>query len=301
MARGSIERRLARLQRQADLVLARHQRPIPDAPTIMRESGFEPDDWQIDVLTSQHARVLMNCCRQSGKSTVTAALAVTEALHHASLVLLLSPSLRQSQELYRKVRMLYRPQAARVPIVQESALRLELCNGARIISLPGSEETVRGFSAVDLLCVDEASRVDDALFAAISPMLAISNGRMILLSTPAGQRGFFYQEWMSTHPWERVCIPASYCPRIRSEFLQQERLSMPPYVFQQEYECQFMSRVEGGIFSEWTIHKMFDDDAVEAWDFSDILPVPTGAWTAAGSLADEEIFGFDAEDGDGGT
>ncbi len=72
-------------------------------------------------------------------------------------------------------------------------LRLE--NGSRIVSLPGTEGTVRGFSGVALLIVDEASRVDDALYHAVRPMLAVSHGKLVLLSTPWGKRGFFYREW----------------------------------------------------------------------------------------------------------
>jgi hypothetical protein len=50
--------------------------------------------------------------------------------------------------------------------VAESALRLELANGSRIVSLPGSGETVRGYSAPRLVIVDEASRVPDELMGA---------------------------------------------------------------------------------------------------------------------------------------
>jgi hypothetical protein len=39
----------------------------------------------------------------------------------------------------------------------ESALRLELVNGIRVVSLPGDEETIRGLSGVALLVIDEAA------------------------------------------------------------------------------------------------------------------------------------------------
>jgi phage terminase large subunit-like protein len=161
MARAYLERRLARLQRQAELMLFQRRRSLPDAVAIMQASGLTPDPWQFDVLTKHAPRVLMNCCRQSGKSTVAAAIALTEALQPSTLTLVLSPSLRQSQELYRKVRDLYRPHGSTVPIEQESALRLELTNGSRIISLPGTEQKIRGFSGVGLLIIDEAARVPD--------------------------------------------------------------------------------------------------------------------------------------------
>ena len=82
-----------------------------------------------------------------------------------------------------------------LPALAESALRLELANGSRVVSLPGDEGTVRGFSGVSLLVIDEASRVPDDLYRSVRPMLAVSQGRLVCLSTPFGQRGFFYEYW----------------------------------------------------------------------------------------------------------
>ena len=153
-----------------------------------------------------------------------------------SLVLLLSPSLRQSQELYRKVaQFLTMP----VDIERESALRLELANGSRIISLPGTEGTIRGYSGVSLLIIDEASRVLDELYLAVRPMLAVSQGRLVGLTTPWGKRGWFYNEYIGTEPWERTKITAYECPRISREFLEQEKRTMPPMWFAAEYMCEF--------------------------------------------------------------
>jgi len=65
--------------------------------------GLDPDSWQLDVLRSQASRILLNCSRQSGKSTVTALLAVhTAHYQNDALVMLLSPTLRQSGELFKK-------------------------------------------------------------------------------------------------------------------------------------------------------------------------------------------------------
>src|SRR5262249_17822387 len=156
----------------------------------------EPDPWQVAVVQSHSSRTLLNCCRQAGKSEVAAALALAMAMQEpGSLTLVLSPSLRQSAESFRKVLDLYRTCAAPVPTSAESALRLELTNGSRIVSLPGTEATVRGFSRVRLLVVDEASRVEDSLYFSVRPMLSISQGRLIALSTPFGKRGWFYKEW----------------------------------------------------------------------------------------------------------
>ena len=230
-------------------------------------SGFQSlDEWQEQVLTSLSKRIVLNCSRQSGKSVTAALLALHLAIYESeSLSLLLSPSLRQSSELFQIVHGFYRTIAEDVPARQESALRLTLRNGSRIISLPGKEATIRGYSGVDLLIVDEASRVMDDLFHSISPMLAVSDGRLVLLSTPFGKRGFFFDTWERGEEWERIKITADQCPRITKKFLKREKLAMPHWFYKQEYGCSFeeseaatfdyddIERASRGGFVEWTL------------------------------------------------
>ncbi|MCZ6508512.1 MAG: terminase family protein [Acidobacteria bacterium] len=243
-----------------DLVLAL------DPVQLAREAGLEPDPWQARALRSREPRILLNCSRQAGKSTVTAALAVHTALYEpGALVLLLSPSLRQSQELFRKALDIYNALANPVPLEAESALRLELENGSRIVSLPGKQQTVRGFSGVTLLAVDEAAQVPDDLYFSARPMLAVSRGRLVALSTPFGDRGWWYQAWSSRESWERYEVPAVECPRISAEFLEEERRTLGEWWFKQEYECHFMDAQTQPFRSE-DIEMAFEEE-VETWVF----------------------------------
>src|SRR5712692_7449238 len=128
-----------------------------DSSQILVARGLTPDPWQRDLLLSTDRQVLLNCSRQSGKSTVVSALALHTALFTpGGLVLLLSPSQRQSSEIFRKVLEAYKALGRPLRSVYESQLRLELANGSRIICLPGREETVRSFGGVNLLVLDEA-------------------------------------------------------------------------------------------------------------------------------------------------
>ena len=138
-------------------------------------------------------------------------------------------------------------------------------NGARIVGLPGSESTVRGFSAVALLIIDEAARVSDDLYLAVRPMTAVSGGDMLLMSTPFGKRGFFYEAWTSSNEeWERISVPATECGRIPKEFLQQERKTMGEWWFRQEYLCEFVDTDDG----------VFDRELVEAALSKELEPLP---------------------------
>jgi hypothetical protein len=229
-----------------------------DRVVFARSVGVEADLWQADLLRSSARRMLLNCSRQSGKSTVAALLALHQAVYDPrSLVLVLAPALRQSQELFSKIREFYGSLDAPVPPLAHRRLSLELENGSRIVTLPGTEKTVRGFSGASLLVVDEASRVDDALYYGVRPMLAVSGGRLIMLSTPFGKRGVFYREWTSGESWERYQVKATECPRIPSTFLEEEKRNMPATWFAQEYECSFVD-AEGAVFAH--------DDVMAALD-----------------------------------
>jgi hypothetical protein len=228
-----------------------------------RALGFHPDPWQAEVLRSSNKRILLNCSRQSGKSTITSVLALHTATYQpGSLILCLSPTLRQSGELFRNVSRFYGVDPA-VPSLAESALRLELENGSRIVSLPGKEQNVRGYAGVSLLIVDEAARVLDDLYYSVRPMLAVSSGRLIALSTPWGNRGWFYEAWHSSEPWQRWEVPATKCPRIRSEFLEEEKRVLGSYWFEQEYNCKFLDS-QTQVFRREDVDAMFTEK-VEQW------------------------------------
>src|SRR5215203_6670706 len=109
-----------------------------DPVVLAHRVGLEPDPWQADVLRSVAPRQLLNASRQSGKSTTVALLNVHTALYEPdSLCLMLSPSLRQSGELFKKAAGIYRDLGRPVPADSETALTLTLENGSRIVSLPG--------------------------------------------------------------------------------------------------------------------------------------------------------------------
>jgi hypothetical protein len=217
-----------------------------DPGRLFRAAGMEPDPWQLDLFRSPAGRLLLLCSRQAGKSELAAALALhTALLQDGALVLLLSPSERQSGELAQKVFNFYDAAGQPVAARKRTELQLHLTNGSRIIALPGKEATVRCFSGAALLVVDEASRVSDALYLSVRPMLAVSKGRLLALSTPFGKRGFFYEEWSDpARRWQRVKVTAPEVSRISPAFLAEEREALGDRWYRQEYECSFEDIVD---------------------------------------------------------
>ncbi len=224
-------------------------------------AGMTPDSWQTSLLSSTNDRILVCASRQVGKSQTVAGLALKTALLEMSLVLLLSPSLRQSSELFLKVLALYRDIGRPVPTIKprDNTLKLELANGSRIISLPGTEATIRGYSGVKLLVIDEAARVPDDLYLSVRPMLAVSGGSLICVSSAYAKLGFFFEEYTDeSRRWERYKIKATECPRISPQFLEEERATMGDLFFDREYNCVF-SEATDAVFRDCDIQAMLND------------------------------------------
>ena len=134
-----------------------------DASLIGERCGLQLDPWQAELLRERPKRALLNCCRQSGKSTVTALWALWQAMFDPGLIVVVSPSQRQSAELFRSIMRFREALDPQPELVAESVLRAEFKNGSRIIALPGSQKTVRGLAAVKLAIIDEAAQCDDEI------------------------------------------------------------------------------------------------------------------------------------------
>lgn len=258
---------------EADLELWLHHRADPVAWVhergLLRDKAGNPvrlDEEQQSILDPANRRVILLCHRQYGKSSIASLLCFHQALfHERSLCLLVSPSLRQSSENFRKVSDALGCLTPKPDLDEENKLTLQFGNGSRIISLPGTQKTVRGFTAPDLIFIDEASEAADELFTALFPMFTSNpRGRLILGSTPKGQRGFFHKLWTEGGPeWRKIMKRASENPRLDPAILEEARRNLPEWEYLQEYECRFMS----GEFS------LFDEDRIKraiSTDFEEI-------------------------------
>jgi hypothetical protein len=239
-----------------------------DPVEFARAMGFKPDAWQVKAMRSRSARQIWVVTRQGGKSTTAGIIALHQAIYTpSSLVLLISPTLRQSSELFRTARAWLERAPWQPALTEDNKLSCTFDNGSRIVSLPGSEASIRGFTA-NLVIEDEAARVADAMYYAARPMLAVTGGRLLLMSTPFGRRGHFYEEFTNGGAaWERAEVPATACPRIPPEFLEEERQALGDYWFSQEYLCQFRA----------TNDAIFDFDLIQQAIDQDIQPLFSAA------------------------
>jgi len=221
--------------------------------------NFQVDDIQRQIFDLNNKRIIINCHRQWGKSTISSLLCFHQALYHPkSLCLLVAPSLRQSSENFRKINDALEVISS-ADLDEDTKLSLKLNNGSRIISLPGTQKTVRGFSAPDLIILDESAQAEDELFYALFPMLASKpTSRIVLASTPWGQRGFFYKIWTEGGlEWLKIKVKGSDNPRIQLEQLEEARQSLGEFMYSQEFDCEFVAS-ETQLFGLDSIRRALD-------------------------------------------
>jgi Terminase large subunit, T4likevirus-type, N-terminal len=236
-----------------------------DPVALAADLELDLDDWQAEVLRSD-GDVLVNGARQVGKSTISALKVLHRALYvPGSLCLLVAPAHRQSLETFRTATLLYKALGKPVPEEALNTMAISLENGSRILALPGSETTLRGYGAVSLIVVDEAARVPDELYHSVRPMLAVSRGSMVCISTPNGRRGWWYSAWSDEgSSWQRHLVLAADCPRIAPEYLAERRREMPDWWYAQEFEGAFTDS-DRQAFASADIEAAFDQE-VQTWN-----------------------------------
>ncbi|MGO9179278.1 MAG: terminase large subunit domain-containing protein [Candidatus Limnocylindrales bacterium] len=229
--------------------LARDLAMAADPVAMARAVGVEPYDWAKAALRSPAPRECWVVSRQGSKSTTAALMALHLATYRAgSLAVCVSPSQRQANELLAKVRQAYSALGRPVGAVSEAIAQLTLENGSRVVSLPSSEASIRGYAA-DLVLLDEAAKIERALYEAIRPMVAVTGGRIVMLSTPWLAEGFFWEAATGADPgWVVRTVPCWDIPTIRRDFLDAELASLGRSVFAREYECSF-ENAGAGLFT----------------------------------------------------
>jgi len=271
---AALERQVARLERDWRAI---HRAESPAAMSrrtaieIAAELGIVLDPWQrAPLLTELDALMLVT--RQGGKGMVASLLALEKLLEAGTTTVIISKADRQAKRLLKRVKRLLSLLSDVPPAVVDSTYALELRNGAELLALPGSEETVRGIEAVDLLIIDEGALVPDELYQAVYPMLATTNGRCVGLTTPRGKRGWFWQEWSGgNETWHRTKITAPDIPRIDPAWLDQTRRRLGEWMYRQEFLCEFVD-LEDQFFSSEIVDRAVSADVAPL-----IFPFAIGA------------------------
>jgi len=209
--------------------------------------NIELDDWQKKVLETE-GNICLRSGRQVGKSTIISIKAGEYALKNKKKSVMVIASVeRQAQLLFEKI-LAYIYENAKTMIKtgkdRPTKHKINLKNGSVIHCLPTGESGygIRGFT-IDLLIADEAAFINEGVWTAVTPMLAVTKGDMWLLSTPHGREGFYYR-CFSDDKFTSFHVSSEDCPRKDEAFLQHEKEWMTKAQYAQEYLGEFVDELQ---------------------------------------------------------
>lgn len=209
------------------------------------------DPWQEELIKSKGDVVVVSG-RQCGKTTAASILAARTALDNKNEFILLGAYvIEQAQLIFRKIHE-YILATDKKQIKGKVTLNfMELKNGSKIYCRPIGDTgaSMRGYSAT-MVMLDEVSNVPDRAWEAIEPVISVTKGRTILLSTPQGKRGFFWKATINKN-YKLFEISARDCPRHTKKFLDQKESEMSPVAFATEYLGEFIDDYNRKFSEEW--------------------------------------------------
>ena len=236
--------------------------------------GLKLYDWQRRFIDDDSRfRIILKSRAVGGSFTIALEALTLSLLMDDNTILLVSYSLRQSLEVFRRLRSLV-SSLSKVsvaeqgvtyildPVVRETGSYLEFSNGSRVISLPNNPDAIRGYRA-DMVYVDEAGmfRDDSGIKTAILLTTAARNGRITLVSTPKGRRGWFYEAYkdaLKKQTWSLHKIHYTMTRHITQNDVEGLRRTLSPLEWAQEMELEFLDE-ENAVFPYEVILSCVED------------------------------------------
>ena len=162
----------------------------------------------------------------------------------------------------------------------ESELRCDFINGARITLLSSENpDSIRGIY-LDGCIIDEAAQINPALIdEVITPALSDRKGFMVMCGTPKGMNNIFYdyyQKAQADPKWFLYKAKASQTKIVDEEELENALSVMGKAKYDQEFECSFIGNIEGSIYGE-LVQEIDDKGQIGSVPYDPSLPVNT-AW-----------------------
>ncbi len=217
-------------------------------PSILLERvvGGPADPWQNDLLTTPAETILVLASRRIGKSSTVGVMAAQELAKPDHQVIILSPTLAQSQLLFAKISRVWEQIGLPIGVKRRTLTELHLQNHSSVICVPAGQdgESARGYGVKNgILAYDEAAFIPDKVFAATLP-IAEDDAKTILITTPGSKSGKFFSMWTEHEDYpdiERIRACSMDLPRM-SKTVARARKNLSKHDFDTEHGLRFMGK-----------------------------------------------------------
>lgn len=188
--------------------------------------------------------------RQSGKTTCSCIYLLWMALfnEHCPIAVLANKQ-KNAIEIIDDIKKAYEgcPSFMKPGPIVYNATMIEFENGSKIFGAATSENALRGFSAKILFCDEFAfvpKNIAEKFWKSNFPIIG-NSGKVILVSTPNGASGLYYDIWQSAnkkdgnYPFAPFKVDWWEVPGRDEKFKQDMIASLGMVGWKQEYECSF--------------------------------------------------------------
>jgi PBSX family phage terminase large subunit len=216
--------------------------------------GFKPYEFQKgiidDILNKEDMFYTLVCGRQIGKTLLLINMLLYYSINKPRTTLLwVSPYYSMAVKVLSQIL----DAIEFTPITKEankSEKIITLINGSRIYFRSAEKpETIRGLS-IDYCFIDEAQDVsDDAFNKSILPTLSAKGKKCLIAGTPKSKNWFYlYFQRGDDKNYNSYTAPSTISPYISEEFIKEQKESLPPSIFNQEFLAQWQEG-DGEVFS----------------------------------------------------
>ena len=209
------------------------------------------DPWQEELRACKKSATVVSG-RQCGKTAGVSIVISDEAINVPnSFILIGAYVIEQAEHIFWKVKDYMLTKHADKIVGRPTLHFMELKNGSKIIckAVGDTGAGMRG-PTVTLLVLDEAAFISDNAWVAIEPVISVSGGRTILLSTGQGKTGFFYRSTLNKDI-KQFKVSARNCPRHSKEYLDKKEKELSPIAFATEYLGEFLDNYNRKFTKEW--------------------------------------------------
>ena len=220
----------------------------------MQYKGFKPYPFQRgiidDILNKDDMFYVLTCGRQIGKTLLLINMLLYYGINKPKSTLLwVSPFYSMGVKVLSQIIDAIEDSGI-VNEANKSEKIITLINGTRIYFRSAEKpETIRGLS-IDYAFIDEAQDVsDDAFNKSILPTLTAKGKKCLIAGTPKIKNWFYtyFQRGGGTN-YNSYTAPSSISPFVSAAFLKEQKESLPPAIFNQEFMAEWQSG-DGEVFS----------------------------------------------------
>ena len=241
---------------------------LPRHPATLNPLKLMPH--QIDIVkqacNNKHNKFHVNKSRQIGLTEIVLRLVQYLAFSKYAggrIMIIAGTREKTTKKVMDRLKLLFQniPECL---VQSKGSMDIQMTNGTQFEGFPGNSDAIRGDTKIRAIVVDEAAHFnltdDSVVMNAVEPIVLTNKSDLYLVSTPRGQRGFFYNIGISENDFKKLQYDYTCAIGwIYSKEDMEQELTRTDLDVDQEYRCQYTS-------SRSSIFGVISDESSEQYE-----------------------------------